>query len=73
MAIPKLIRTRECFATPYFFWDVSELNRVDLGRLNDATKPLSQIVDFNDIARLITALAIFTVRFDDTLGLRLRC
>jgi len=62
MDLPEFLSAGECFATPDFFRNVSEFDRVYLGCLNDAAKPLFQIVDFDDVAWCITAVTVFAVR-----------
>src|ERR1700730_7548664 len=63
MALPEFLCAGECFATPDFFRNVPEFNRVHLSCLDDAVKPLLQIVDFYDVAWRVTAVAVFAVRF----------
>jgi hypothetical protein len=62
MDLPEFLSAGEYFSTPDFFRNVSEFDRVYLGCLNDAAKPLLQIVDFDDVAWCITAVTVFAVR-----------
>ena len=63
MALPEFLCAGKCFATPDFFRNVPEFDRVHLGCLDDATKSPLQIVDFDDVARRVTAVAVFALRF----------
>ena len=63
MALLKLLGAGKRFTTPNFFRDVPEFNDIDFSCPNYATKLLFQIIDFDDIARLITPFTILAIRF----------
>ena len=62
MALPKFLCAGKCLASPHFFRNIAESDRVDLSRLDDAAKSLLQVVDLNDISRRIASVAVFAIR-----------
>ncbi len=61
VALPELICAGKRLTAPDLLRNVPEFYRVNPGCLDDAAKPLFQVIDFNDVTGLIAAVAIFPV------------